>query len=51
MQLRFHPENAYPVSTDSGRVLMAAKSMALFEMDAVCEGGPALRPGSTGVQP
>lgn len=37
MQLRFHPENAYPLTTDSGRVLVAAKSMALFEMDAVCE--------------
>ena len=37
MQLRFHPENAYPMTTDSDRVLVAAKSMALFEMDAVCE--------------
>lgn len=37
MQLRFHPENAYPLTTDSGRVLVAAKSMALFELDAVCE--------------
>ena len=37
MHLRFHPENAYPVAADSGPVLVAAKSMSLFDMDAVSE--------------
>ena len=37
MHLRFHPENAYPVRADSGPILVAAKSMSLFEMDAVSE--------------
>ena len=37
MQLRFHPENAYPIAAESGPILVAAKSMSLFEMDAVSE--------------
>lgn len=37
MDLLFHPENVHVVPYNGGKVLVAAKSMALFVMDAVAE--------------
>jgi uncharacterized protein len=37
MQLQFRPENAHVVPYGEGKILVAAKSMSLFVMDAVSE--------------
>src|SRR5262245_4588777 len=37
MHLQFRPENAHVIPSEQGKILVAAKSMALFVMDPVAE--------------